>query len=1513
MTAKNKDPFAELLSFTAANGTNINNNIGISNTNNNNNSSLSLDEQRRRAAAAPSQTLNPNPILNANVAPIMASGNYSPHSRQSSNYASRDSGSTFQSNLDSFSVSNPIQSNLQYSANGTANNIGFSTLAPPSPLQSRSNSSQYSYQSTTLTPPISNPSKTGNKNRDAFADLLVEARSPSGKPGNFTISSSTGNNHVPLNSLASSATSTNTFITNYPNSGTFIGSNSVNNNTFTPEQQVSQPSSYLNQQLHPQLVFSTAEIHSQKSSHADIWDFDALTSTVTTGQAPNESDPFGLGFSNSQIPNQQKQEEEEDLFAIFNKPRAPSPPPRPEITSKPISPTIQSSEIRANIPQSPRSTAITSITDMGFLRANAIAALDAAQGDVERAISFLLANNRDSSLSPDRSPPPRPPRRSNFDTAQSPNSPVTPNASAAVALATNAKNLFEFGRAKLGAAYVKASERVAAVVEGFDVGNSGGANSGTVNSSDMWDREGQNRWADNDGGSASRYRDDTSSDEEEEIHLVHRRKPVGGNAKVVQSPIISASSRQEFSGENGFRSLQSPQHQQSHTDVFAFDNIVASGTPLAASSHLNQTKSRPPQPPASRKPASLRYTATPSQRAIAATHRERGNDLFKAGQYAAADEAYSVAILTLPVDDGDLIALRNNRAAARLKIGDYVGVITDCDAVQAIDARDPKSLLRRAAAWEGRERWNEALRDYESLMRLDSSIKGVTEGLARSRKGVAEFSGDGTGVFAGRASAGGENLWISDGLAPRTTPLANQSNKPISAKAQAAVEKAVDAVRTQINVQEREDEEKFQAKEAVEAKIENWKRGKDQNIRALLSSLDSVLWAELEWKTIGLSELITPQQVKIKYMKAVAKVHPDKLKQGTTTEQKLIAQEVFSVLNTAWDSFKSAKNENFQMADNGQGTASAEQTPDAGQKEQTLAGPIRWVGPALKHSDGLWSPIQVVDATVPDDPDVDSDNDSKNDHNALVPNPLFDLTPAAIVDELGKLRTDLKLLADAFTHHRHLTKAESDSALASFFENVRSMEKEADSTSNSVATVLDHEAVLNAQKSMPHYMAILTHAAVIVQEIARNADISHPEEFLSLYHAKEIIRDIDQELSAKKKEIEVLKEKISSLEVELANATRIQPVPTSPVSKPVWRTSSPPSISIPPTFVEVVVPPSQQNGSSQSLIGGAFGYLRRASSAFIQPASKQALVVSTTDLATKNSISAPDDLYAPLIARGGWMLSKDTYDFFISYRVASDAKIAMELYFRLKDQRVVDEHGNSRHVRVYWDKECLKKGQDWHDGFVEGLKNSRCVLMIVSAGAIERMAASDKYGDNVLLEWETAVLSGEFGICIPQPVFINDPSAKSKGYDALTAFRSSDKCPKLRSMASGAHHLSAYTTLGEISKLQGINLNTEEVSWVIPDCMKALTTYIPVKSGAVAKQCHTEASFFKYFSDSKYFSGIPFESKNYFIDFLTSNDLKELFGYEAEGKEGILKYRQHLESLKLTFKGFFYFLRFLQC
>ena len=130
---------------------------------------------------------------------------------------------------------------------------------------------------------------------------------------------------------------------------------------------------------------------------------------------------------------------------------------------------------------------------------------------------------------------------------------------------------------------------------------------------------------------------------------------------------------------------------------------------------------------------------------------------------------------------------------------------------------------------------------------------------------------------------------------------------------------------------EAEDQERHALKDAVDARLIAWKGGKEANLRALIASLDAVLWPELGWQKVGMHELVTPAQVKVRYTKAIAKLHPDKVRlflclglllcgmngrltslglglklnvKNTTLEQRMIANGVFGTLNEAWNAFK---------------------------------------------------------------------------------------------------------------------------------------------------------------------------------------------------------------------------------------------------------------------------------------------------------------------------------------------------------------------------------------------------------------------------------------------------------------------------------------------------------------------------------------------------------------------------------------------------------------------------------
>uniref|UniRef100_A0A673C8F3 Cyclin-G-associated kinase n=1 Tax=Sphaeramia orbicularis TaxID=375764 RepID=A0A673C8F3_9TELE len=88
----------------------------------------------------------------------------------------------------------------------------------------------------------------------------------------------------------------------------------------------------------------------------------------------------------------------------------------------------------------------------------------------------------------------------------------------------------------------------------------------------------------------------------------------------------------------------------------------------------------------------------------------------------------------------------------------------------------------------------------------------------------------------------------------------------------------------------------------LKLQILDWIEGKERNIRALLSTLHTVLWeGETRWRPVAIADLVTPDQVKKYYRKAVLVVHPDKAT-GQPYEQ--YAKMIFMELNDAWSEFE---------------------------------------------------------------------------------------------------------------------------------------------------------------------------------------------------------------------------------------------------------------------------------------------------------------------------------------------------------------------------------------------------------------------------------------------------------------------------------------------------------------------------------------------------------------------------------------------------------------------------------
>lgn len=428
--------------------------------------------------------------------------------------------------------------------------------------------------------------------------------------------------------------------------------------------------------------------------------------------------------------------------------------------------------------------------------------------------------------------------------------------------------------------------------------------------------------------------------------------------------------RDDNDDEEEERGLRNRRQQQTSA------NIPQSGNATSSSSPTTRSKTQP-IPARAVIPKRPVVACAPNAVQEMEIHKTKGNEFYKLGQFGAADESYSVAISLLPAKHQLLIPLHSNRALARLKTGDHPGARDDAtialeligeDHLRTADEIGPggegvvfadmytKARIRRAQAFEGMEKYEEALKDYREVMVVSPGDKTASASMgrcqkairleqtptqgegARSTKGGGE-TGGGTGGETKKISAKDELLAMFEdapaaaapqsqvpeakpsSLGPELDPFAlgkgnvgtssssggaskgygHVTKQDIENSARVASMRAADA---QI---EQEDAERILVKDSVDARINLWKGRKENNIRALLASLDTVLWPEMEWKTVGMHELVSPGSVKIKYMKAIGKVHPDKLN-SVSAEQRLIAQEVFSALNEAWNAFKSQNN-----------------------------------------------------------------------------------------------------------------------------------------------------------------------------------------------------------------------------------------------------------------------------------------------------------------------------------------------------------------------------------------------------------------------------------------------------------------------------------------------------------------------------------------------------------------------------------------------------------------------------
>ena len=295
---------------------------------------------------------------------------------------------------------------------------------------------------------------------------------------------------------------------------------------------------------------------------------------------------------------------------------------------------------------------------------------------------------------------------------------------------------------------------------------------------------------------------------------------------------------------------------------------------------------RPKPPPRQIPPIS------PSALSTSASHRQKGSDAFKRGDYPTAHTAYSAALVPLPESHPITIIILCNRALTNIRVGDPKAAVSDADSALASigvscgegekislggnegekDMKEffGKALMRKAEALEHMEKWADAAKVWREA--VEAGLGGSISIQGRNR---CENAAGGSKKQT-RPEATIRATPIRKHPPPKTSALGDLTGQPNSVSSSEA--EAVKKLREANAAAEKADDEKFALTDQVDAKLMAWKGSKSDNLRALLGSLDSVLWPEAGWNKVGMSDLVMPNKVKIVYMKAIAKVHPDKVR-----------------------------------------------------------------------------------------------------------------------------------------------------------------------------------------------------------------------------------------------------------------------------------------------------------------------------------------------------------------------------------------------------------------------------------------------------------------------------------------------------------------------------------------------------------------------------------------------------------------------------------------------------------
>lgn len=276
------------------------------------------------------------------------------------------------------------------------------------------------------------------------------------------------------------------------------------------------------------------------------------------------------------------------------------------------------------------------------------------------------------------------------------------------------------------------------------------------------------------------------------------------------------------------------------------------------------------------------------------TSKEAAASFFANGDYEGAFTSYTKCLGSIPPSHELRIIINSNLAITAIKLGNYKQAKSYCDDgidLVADDLTDTtwtiggkpikvwyvKLLSRKAESLEMLELFPEALECYlELISKHGANDKKIMDGKRRVNNIVNP--------------------------PPKQAPRA----KPVTALVlSSSSNEAVNRIRQHSKNEKLQEDMKFKLHDKIQGQLAGWSSGKEDNLRALLMSLTSILPASVTGnvKVLTINDLMLTKKVKINYLKAISTIHPDKLG-NLSVEDQMVCQGVFIVLNKSWDAFK---------------------------------------------------------------------------------------------------------------------------------------------------------------------------------------------------------------------------------------------------------------------------------------------------------------------------------------------------------------------------------------------------------------------------------------------------------------------------------------------------------------------------------------------------------------------------------------------------------------------------------